>query len=223
MANVKMVAIGEVIGKYFNMDSKTINSKTRKREICKPRQYCHHFAYEYKAASLSKIGYYFGHKDHSTVLHSYNIISRDASLDKMEAATYESINKLIKARFKTDLSPNNKISELDMVKAVKRSLNDVNSRIMFNLLLKEHSFNKFNHSKIMHKNVVKDKQQPMILQISKEGSVVGKFKNKEDIVKEFNFDSSNLDKVLDRVIKTIGGYKFIYERDYETTKSRRIS
>lgn len=143
MANKqKLIAIGEVVCKYFNIDKKTMDSKTNKREICKPRQYAHHFSYEYKVASLYKIGTYFGSKDHATVLHSHKTILRDTEVDKMEAATYESINKLIKARFNTDLSPNNKISELDMIKAVKRGLNDVNSKIMFNLLLKEYETTK---------------------------------------------------------------------------------
>jgi len=218
MANAKMICIGEVVGKYFNMDKKTMDSKTNKREISKVRQFAQHFAYEYKVASLSKIGAYFGGKNHSTVLHSYKTILNGIETDKMEKAAYESINKLIKARFKTDLSPNNKISELDMVKAVKRGLNDANSRIMFNLLLKEYSVNKFN----MHSNIdysfedkhkitelkYRDIKDLPVLQIEND-EVIAEFKNMHDVIKNTGIHLGNLCEALLGKRKTVNGYKFV--------------
>jgi len=211
MASARMICIGEVVGKYFNMDKRTMDLKTNKREISKVRQFAQHFAYEYKVASLSKIGAYFGSTSHSTVLHSHKTILNGIETDKMEKAAHESINKMIKARFKTDLSSNNKISELDMVKAVKRGLNDVNSRIMFNLLLKEQSNNKLNKPKINSKI----EKPPMLLQLL-DNKVVRRFESQQQAARELKINQGRLSEILSGAGQNIVGYekyKFTYQNE----------
>jgi len=134
--------IKDIIAKFYGIQEKDMLSKNRSPKYCIPRQISAYMIRYNTKMSLSKIGIACGGLNHSTIVHSIKSVDDLMFTNIKFRNDVESINKLIKARFKTDLSPNNKISELDMVKAVKRGLNDVNSRIMFNLLLKEYETTK---------------------------------------------------------------------------------
>lgn len=52
-----------------------MKGKSRKKELVFPRQVAMYFAKEYTDLSLKSIGYHFGGRDHSTVIHAIQTIS----------------------------------------------------------------------------------------------------------------------------------------------------
>jgi chromosomal replication initiator protein len=63
----------ESVCEYFNLTLKQITRKTRKREICVPRQIVCYFARDKTALPLNEIGFNLN-IDHSTVLHAARLI-----------------------------------------------------------------------------------------------------------------------------------------------------
>jgi len=58
------------ISDHFNINIEELKDKTRKKDIVVPRQIAMYFAKEFTAFSLKAIGYHFGGRDHSTVIHA---------------------------------------------------------------------------------------------------------------------------------------------------------
>jgi len=52
-----------------------LKGKSRKKELVYPRQVAMYFAKELTNLSLKSIGYHFGGRDHSTVIHAVQTIS----------------------------------------------------------------------------------------------------------------------------------------------------
>jgi len=68
------------------------NSKKRTRSIAYPRQIAMYLSRELTDLSLPKIGEEFGGRDHTTVIHAYDKVSKDIEAD--EDIKYK-INKII--------------------------------------------------------------------------------------------------------------------------------
>ena len=68
--------IETVVCNYYKLFSEEIFSRTRKREIARPRQLIMYFARKHTKLSLNKIGAFCGNKDHATVLHSCKTIEK---------------------------------------------------------------------------------------------------------------------------------------------------
>lgn len=62
--------IVEIVGKHYGVDARTVNGKSRKREVVLARQLSMYFAQKYTHMPASRIGKLIGKRDHSTVLHS---------------------------------------------------------------------------------------------------------------------------------------------------------
>ena len=69
---------------FFQVESYQLKGKTRKREIVQARQACMQIAYRKSKLSLKQIGKYFGGRDHSTVIHSIEVIESDYLTGKDE-------------------------------------------------------------------------------------------------------------------------------------------
>lgn len=74
--------IVEIVGQHFNVDSKAVNGKSRKRDVVTARQLSMYFAQKYTRMPASRIGKLIGHRDHSTVLHSISKIEERMSIDR---------------------------------------------------------------------------------------------------------------------------------------------
>ncbi len=74
--------IQKVVSDYFQMDVKTLQSKTRKRHIVQARQLAMFFSKKLTKASLASIGAQIGQRDHATVLHACKTVNNLASTDK---------------------------------------------------------------------------------------------------------------------------------------------
>ncbi len=82
----KEVSIDEVqryVSEYFGLTVDDLKAKTRKREIVTARQIAMYFAKEYTGFSLKSIGYHFGGRDHSTVIHAIQTVN-DFMMEKRE-------------------------------------------------------------------------------------------------------------------------------------------
>lgn len=84
--------IQTVVSDYFQMDTETLRSKTRKRNIVQARQLAMFFAKKYTKSSLASIGSQIGDRDHATVLHACKTIDNLIETDKEFKKYHDDIN-----------------------------------------------------------------------------------------------------------------------------------
>ncbi len=87
--------IKDVVSQYYNIRTEEFNSKRRTRSISFPRQIAMYLSRELTDLSLPKIGEEFGGRDHTTVIHAYEKISKDKDKDVDLASKIEQIRKEI--------------------------------------------------------------------------------------------------------------------------------
>ena len=85
--------IQKVVSDYFQIDTETLKSKTRKRHIVQARQLAMFFAKKYTKAYLSNIGNQIGDRDHATVLHACKTVDNLVTTDKQFRKFVDDINK----------------------------------------------------------------------------------------------------------------------------------
>ena len=86
----------QIVQSKFGIDSKTFNSKTRKREVVYARQTAMHLCNKYTTQSLTRIGVIVGGRDHATVLHALKSIDNLLETDKDFKEKYEMIEETLK-------------------------------------------------------------------------------------------------------------------------------
>ncbi|MBU5335393.1 chromosomal replication initiator protein DnaA [Intestinibacter bartlettii] len=86
--------IKEKVSTAFGIKMDDFNSKKRTRTIAYPRQIAMYLSRELTDLSLPKIGNEFGGRDHTTVIHAHDKISKDLELEK-NSELKEKINKII--------------------------------------------------------------------------------------------------------------------------------
>ena len=72
---VTIDTIQEIIADFFQITIADLKSKSRKKEVVYPRQLAMYLAKEYTDLPLKSIGYHFGGRDHSTVIHSIQSVN----------------------------------------------------------------------------------------------------------------------------------------------------
>ncbi|TAG68076.1 MAG: chromosomal replication initiator protein DnaA, partial [Runella slithyformis] len=88
---VNMDTIQEMIADYFDVSISDLKSKSRKKELVYPRQMAMYFAKELTPLPLKSIGYHFGGRDHSTVIHAIQTIN---DLITQDEVVNEAVQKL---------------------------------------------------------------------------------------------------------------------------------
>lgn len=87
--------IKKIVGEYFNIASSELETKKRNQDISTPRQIAIYLIRELTDYSLPMIGKFFGGRDHSTIIHSYEKIKKEMdSNETVKAAVTEITNKL---------------------------------------------------------------------------------------------------------------------------------
>ncbi len=86
--------IQQVVAKYFKIRVSDLFSKSRTRDITRPRQFAMYFCKEYTDASYPNIGDQFGGRDHSTVIHACKKIKELIKSDHKAHEDYENLNKI---------------------------------------------------------------------------------------------------------------------------------
>jgi len=79
--NIDITTIKKIVAEEFNIKVNDIDSNKRQQPIAKARQLAIYFSRELTDLSSSKIAKAFFKKDHTTILHAYNKIHNDHSLE----------------------------------------------------------------------------------------------------------------------------------------------
>lgn len=78
--------IQELVAAEFNVSVFDIKSSRRARNIVRPRQAAMYLARRHTLRTLPEIGYHFGDRDHTTVIHAIRVIEKlradNADLDQ---------------------------------------------------------------------------------------------------------------------------------------------
>jgi chromosomal replication initiator protein len=83
---IRMISPDNIIAtvvEFYNSTEKEVLSHSRKKELVKPRQIIMYLLREDLKNSFSTIARKLGNRDHTTILHAYNKISRDIIKNKM--------------------------------------------------------------------------------------------------------------------------------------------
>ncbi|MCX7779371.1 MAG: chromosomal replication initiator protein DnaA [Negativicutes bacterium] len=87
--------IQEVVAAYFKIKRDELLAKKRTRNVAYPRQIAMYLCRELTEASLPRIGELFGGRDHTTVIHAHEKISRERNEDnKLNNTLKELIKKI---------------------------------------------------------------------------------------------------------------------------------
>jgi chromosomal replication initiator protein len=81
-AEVNVDFIQKSVAEYYHIPVELLKAKTRKKEIVQARQVAMYFVKECTTHSLKSIGHHFGGRDHTTVIHSVQLVSDLVDRDK---------------------------------------------------------------------------------------------------------------------------------------------
>lgn len=87
--------IKETVSKYFSIDKEDLAGSKRSNDIAFPRQIAMYLCREVANMSFPQIGNEFGNRDHSTVMHGYNKISREIKEKNNTKLIVESVKNII--------------------------------------------------------------------------------------------------------------------------------
>ena len=79
--SITVATIQQVVAREWGVTPDGLRSKTRTKQLTVPRQVAMHLCRELLALQLVEIGSAFGGRDHSTVIHSLNVVSEDMAQD----------------------------------------------------------------------------------------------------------------------------------------------
>ena len=98
IVEVNIDYIQKTIADFFRVSIDQLKAKTRKKEIVTARQVAMYFSKEYTQHSLQSIGYHFGGRDHSTVIHAVQSVENKMDIESNFKSNVEDIRKKIKIR-----------------------------------------------------------------------------------------------------------------------------
>lgn len=87
--------IQDIVASYFKLKIEDLTAKKRTRNLAFPRQIAMYLCRELTDTSLPRIGEIFGGRDHTTVMHAHDKISRERSEDAKLNATIKELIKRI--------------------------------------------------------------------------------------------------------------------------------
>lgn len=90
--------IQKTVSEYYSVSLEDMKAKTRKKEIVIARQVAMYFAKEYTHHSLKSIGFHFGGRDHSTVIHGVQSINDMMETDAKFKLSVEELKKKLKMK-----------------------------------------------------------------------------------------------------------------------------
>ena len=90
--------IQKTVSDFFSVDQDDLKAKTRKKEIVIARQVAMYFSKDYTNHSLKSIGYHFGGRDHSTVIHAVQSVNDMIDTNAKFRYSIEELKKKLKFR-----------------------------------------------------------------------------------------------------------------------------
>jgi chromosomal replication initiator protein len=94
---ITMELIQEIVSSYFKIKIDDLLAKKRTRNVAFPRQIAMYLCRELTDTSLPRIGEMFGGRDHTTVIHAHDKISRERSEDSKLNNTLKELIKRIES------------------------------------------------------------------------------------------------------------------------------
>ena len=93
---ITILDIQRTVGEHFNIKLEDFKAKKRTKSVAFPRQIAMYLSSELTDFSLPKIGEEFGGRDHTTVIHAHEKISRLLNSDLQLQRQMKEINELLK-------------------------------------------------------------------------------------------------------------------------------
>jgi chromosomal replication initiator protein len=90
--------IQKTVSEFFKVTIDQLKDKTRKKEIVMARQLAMYFSKEYTNLSLKTIGYHFGGRDHSTVIHAVQTVNDLYDTDNTFKRSVDELKKKLKLK-----------------------------------------------------------------------------------------------------------------------------
>ncbi len=90
--------IQKTVAEYYHLKTEDLKDKTRKKEVVIARQLAMYFSKEYTNHSLKSIGYHFGGRDHSTVIHAVQSVNDMYDVDSRFRSSVDEIKKKLKMK-----------------------------------------------------------------------------------------------------------------------------
>lgn len=90
--------IQKTVSDFFRVNLDDLKAKTRKKEIVIARQVAMYFSKDYTNHSLKSIGYHFGGRDHSTVIHALQSVNDMIDTDAKFRYSVDELKKKLKMR-----------------------------------------------------------------------------------------------------------------------------
>jgi len=90
--------IQKTVAEYFHLKTEDLKDKTRKKEVVIARQLAMYFSKEYTNHSLKSIGYHFGGRDHSTVIHAVQTVNDMYDVDNRFRSSVDELKKKLKMK-----------------------------------------------------------------------------------------------------------------------------
>ncbi len=88
--------IQRVVSEFFNLKVSDLRAKKRNRSVARPRQIAMFLVRSLTSHSLPEIGEYFGGRDHSTVLHAVNKMSKEIQESMETRRLVDELRELLK-------------------------------------------------------------------------------------------------------------------------------
>ena len=92
--------IQKTVGEYFQISVEDLKDKTRKKQIVIARQVAMYLCKEYTGHSLKSIGYHFGGRDHSTVIHAVQSVCDVMDVDTEFRNSITELKKKLRVKIK---------------------------------------------------------------------------------------------------------------------------
>lgn len=93
---VSMDYIQKTVAAHYSVSVEHLKSKSRKRELVTARQVAMFFAKQHTSHSLKSIGYYFGGRDHSTVIHALQAVNDMLDTEPNFKLSFKELQRKIK-------------------------------------------------------------------------------------------------------------------------------
>jgi len=90
--------IQKTVAEYYHLKTEDLKDKTRKKEVVIARQLAMYFSKEYTNHSLKSIGYHFGGRDHSTVIHAVQTVNDMYDVDNRFRSSVDELKKKLKMK-----------------------------------------------------------------------------------------------------------------------------
>lgn len=90
--------IQKTVAEYYHLSPDDLKAKTRKKEVVIARQVAMYFSKDYTNHSLKSIGYHFGGRDHSTVIHAVQSVNDMMDVNVNFKGSIEDLKKKLKIK-----------------------------------------------------------------------------------------------------------------------------